>query len=234
VEIQDDSLTDFDKIPSNSDDIAADDLEDVLEAIKHDQVAYNHLLNDLSSRPSKSRKCKRNLFPCEICQKPFNRLSNMKRHIELIHEKHSSKITDKNNLTKDKNNSSSSQNNNNCEMCGKSFSNSTNLKVHQNVIHKGQKDHICILCNKAFGTQSDLKRHTKLIHKDDDQGPIRYKHEYYKGLLEKKDNFDNIDEEDNIIENEDNFETFEPQQYKSKSSKNKLGNKKKKYQKTKQ
>ena len=113
-------------------------------------------------------------FPCQFCQKAFNRQAHLKRHINTVHEK---------------------QRNLNCDFCNSEFTNFDDLKSHVTNSHEDkihlfetkelfenskmeeisdQKNHEgqekvkkfhCDLCQKAFVRQDHLRRHISCVHK---------------------------------------------------------------------
>ena len=52
-----------------------------------------------------------------------------------------------------------------CEICGKSFVNSTDLCRHIRT-HTGERPFQCDRCSARFTQNSTLKRHYKTVHKD--------------------------------------------------------------------
>lgn len=78
-------------------------------------------------------------FECPHCSKRFAHLSNMNRHIRLVHNK--MVVTHKYV---------------NCEVCGKVVQ-STSLKKHMASVHENRKDFKCEYCDKSFAQRYTLK-----------------------------------------------------------------------------
>ena len=105
--------------------IANKDPQKVHDASK-DHLAYE-----------KSKRC-----ICNLCEKSFSDLSNLKRHKYTVHEGH-----------KDFK----------CESCHKAFSSRFDLKKHI-YIHEGRKDYKCESCEKLFSQKWLLKTHISRVH----------------------------------------------------------------------
>ena len=74
---------------------------------------------------------------CEYCDKPFNIITNQRKHLKVCAEA-----------------------TNDCKICGKTF---TSVKQYQN--HKQSctiKSHNCMICYKAFSHTESLAAHVKL------------------------------------------------------------------------
>ena len=80
---------------------------------------------------------------CESCGKSFTRSHDLKRHINMVHNK-----------CRDYK----------CESCGKAFAEAGNLKRHINTVHDGNKDFKCESCEKAFTKALYLHIHIRRIH----------------------------------------------------------------------
>ena len=80
---------------------------------------------------------------CASCGKTFSRASNLKVHINSVHN---------------------GQKDHKCDSCGKAFSQAGHLKFHINSVHNGQKDHKCDSCGKTFSQAGNLKAHINSVH----------------------------------------------------------------------
>ena len=78
---------------------------------------------------------------CPICQGHFSRKTDLKRHIETIHE---GKRTQ-------------------CLQCTASFARKNDLKRHIEAVHEG-KQAKCLVCSASFSRKTDLKRHVETVH----------------------------------------------------------------------
>ena len=76
------------------------------------------------------------LYSCNLCERSFDKISNMKQHV-LLHtgEKPFS-----------------------CEQCGKEFRRKYHLNKHK-LLHTGEKPHRCELCGAAFRRVHHLSQH---------------------------------------------------------------------------
>ncbi len=74
---------------------------------------------------------------CTECDSLFARMTTMKQHIKLVHQKHKPYI---------------------CSQCGAGYSSRYNLNEHM-VFHTGEKRHTCVTCGKSFAHRSTLKKH---------------------------------------------------------------------------
>ena len=78
---------------------------------------------------------------CPICHSYFSKNTDLKRHIETVHEGQKTQ----------------------CPSCQALFSRKTDLKRHIETVHEGKRTH-CHLCSASFSRKTDLKRHVETVH----------------------------------------------------------------------
>lgn len=94
---------------------------------------------------------------CEICNKSFEKIKNLKRHLKL-HDSESKVSIIINIKERFK-----------CEKCEKAFSRSDHLKRHVISHSEDKKPFHCDECVMRFSSKDHLKRHVKLIHMEENQ-----------------------------------------------------------------
>ena len=106
---------------------------------------------------------------CDPCKKEFSKKSNLKRHVESIHEKGREKcfLCEKEfrNLASHME-STHEKKEPKCEVCGETFKLMKQLRSHRYSKHKIVKKHICEICGQQFVTNFVLVKHKKSLHND--------------------------------------------------------------------
>ena len=93
---------------------------------------------------------------CTICGTSFGRISDLKRHIETVHEGKRKK--------RERSYAPVHQaNKTQCPICSGYFGRKTDLKRHMETVHEGKRTH-CPQCSASFARKTDLKRHIETVH----------------------------------------------------------------------
>ncbi|XP_001638396.3 PR domain zinc finger protein 14 isoform X2 [Nematostella vectensis] len=90
-------------------------------------------------------------FPCEQCDRSFDKRDRLRIHVLHVHEKHRP---------------------HECHVCKKRFSQSSSLNKHMRV-HSGERPYKCTYCDKAFTASSILRTH---IRQHSGEKPFKCKH----------------------------------------------------------
>ena len=118
----------------------------------------NHM-SDVHHRDKKSEICPK-------CDKVFQHLKYLKKHMKEFHEKapcvQCGKLYGSSKMTRHIASAHSNQNLRKfkCEVCGKGFTTCQNLKDHNNV-HTGEKPYKCELCDACFASKGTQIMHQK-------------------------------------------------------------------------
>ncbi|KAA8497160.1 Zinc finger and BTB domain-containing protein 44 [Porphyridium purpureum] len=80
---------------------------------------------------------------CGTCGKALSRASDLRRHIETIHN-HIQNFA--------------------CKSCGKRFKQGSHLHTHVRIVHEKRRDFKCTVCATTFSVVSNWKRHMRAIH----------------------------------------------------------------------
>ena len=87
-------------------------------------------------------KANQRKFKCKLCDKKFNRNSNLKEHLQTH----------------------SNEQKHECKFCKKLFATLSSVKKHLKDVHEGIKKFSCPICAKLFSQNSHLKKHIASIH----------------------------------------------------------------------
>ena len=82
-------------------------------------------------------------FQCKICKYKAAKKSDLKKHIEAVHE----------GIKKFK-----------CNFCDYKAARNTNLRKHIESVHEGIKQFKCNICDHEFAKHSNLKKHIESVH----------------------------------------------------------------------
>ena len=111
------------------------------------EALENHIVGEICKRRDILFKVNAGgRIECDLCDRFYVGISNLKRHIQLNH--------------------SSRKQRNTCEKCNKTYANMSSLKRHVEAIHSsGEKKSVCESCGVEFTRRASLVRHVKLLHK---------------------------------------------------------------------
>merc|ERR1712037_935657 len=104
---------------------------------------------------------------CTICGTSFGRISDLKRHIETVHE--GKRKTDLKRHMETVHEGKRTH----CPQCSASFARKTDLKRHIETVHEGKKAQ-CPICSASFSRQTDLKRHVESVHEGKSRSKTTY------------------------------------------------------------
>ena len=130
------------------------------------------------------------LYYCSMCSDKFSKKSNLKHHIEMVHESKkyncficSDSFSKKGMLRKHLESVHKGEKPFQCTVCDSGFLFNLELKNHHSSVH-GDKKHVCTICTKKFSISQHLKRHIESVH----EGITRYACEICgKGFYDKRD-----------------------------------------------
>ena len=140
------------------------------ESLKFDSAIETHSMNIAGTPEKKEKSAKIEVKLLKM--DPSDDKSDMKKHIESVHEeknKHICNICNKGFAEKAKliaHNASFHEGKkpHSCPTCEASFDYSASLKKHIATVHDGQKQHSCYICGFSFTEVSNLKEHIEDIH----------------------------------------------------------------------
>ena len=130
------------------------------------------------------------LFPCNKCDKKFNRKDTLYRHMENVHSTYNYNLPAANELLKvrekewkcktcqksfhsawnlenhlvKRNCSEITKPDFSCQYCDKSYKEKHNLNKHIKSKHCSRENFICSICDKVFQQKQSLTRHLKFVH----------------------------------------------------------------------
>jgi uncharacterized Zn-finger protein len=131
-------------------------------------------LGKISSISSSSNSKIRRRLSCPQCSYITNRLNNLKRHIQTMHEILSEPIDCCDQLFISKAHFRAHVNTEHrcgyhCDICQRTFCRKALLRRHQS-IHSGQKSFICPICSYSTSHKGNLDRHARVHrHQNEDK-----------------------------------------------------------------
>ncbi|KAM3171335.1 hypothetical protein ACTXT7_016811 [Hymenolepis weldensis] len=116
-------------------------------------------------------------FKCELCEKLFGRTSTLNKHVKSVHQKCRSlakmrisgvrHVLDKRSGIREQRKLKNFK----CEVCEKSFCESTRLRMHVKTVHEAvivmrERPYSCNYCDKKFIWKISLASHVAKLHED--------------------------------------------------------------------